>query len=77
MSVDVGSVTQKVPHHQVIVGRRGDLKSCLHTQTRSRVTDVSSTNTETDCTCPLCSFKSSMPQLAILDASTYARARLP
>lgn len=30
-SVDVGSVSQKVTDDQVVVGRHGDLKSCLHT----------------------------------------------
>lgn len=41
MSVDVGPLTQEVPHDQVVVGRHGDLESCLHaharTHTRSRL----------------------------------------
>lgn len=34
-SVDAGSVRQEVPHDQVVVGRRGDLKSRLRTRTRT------------------------------------------
>lgn len=35
-SVDVGSVTQKVPQDQVVVGRRGNLKSRLYANTHTR-----------------------------------------